>query len=75
MDLLYERVTRLVDYPKLGPAVPWLLEGLRVLTVQNYLIFYSVADSPKSVTIECVLHGSRDLKALFEEEDGRNDRG
>ena len=68
IDNIQDQLWSLREYPELGRDVSWLLEGLRRLSIHYYLIFYSVADSPKSLIVERVLHGTRDLEALFQEE-------
>jgi toxin ParE1/3/4 len=40
-------------------------KGIRKVTVQNYLIFYSVDEQARRVTILRVLYGRRDWENLF----------
>ncbi len=68
VDEIQERLWSVRAYPYSGQDVSWLLVGLRRLTVRRYLIFYSVADSPKSLIVERVLHSSRNVEALFQKD-------
>lgn len=57
---------RLAEYPLLGPARPDIAPDLRYLVSGNYLVLYRVRS--ESVEVVRVLHGARNLKALFEDE-------
>jgi toxin ParE1/3/4 len=60
----FERAERrLAEFPELGPARPDLRPGLRSWTVGAYLILYRI--DPDALPIVRVLHGARDLRALF----------
>lgn len=47
---------RLYDYE------PWQSKGLRVLPVDNYLIFYLPDESQYTVTIIRIMYGGRDIE-------------
>ena len=47
---------RLYDY------APWRSKGLRILQVENYLIFYLPEESPGTVAIVRIMYGGRDVK-------------
>ena len=47
---------RLCDYPK------WKEKGLRVLSAENYLVFYIPDDSNQIVKIYRVIYGKRDIE-------------
>jgi len=64
LDTLDDKIDLLVDHPLLGPARPDIAPDLRYLISENYLILYRVLR--ESVEIVRVLHGARNLKALFE---------
>src|SRR5579862_7560689 len=49
--------------PGMGTAREALAPGLRSFPVGNYLVFYRIAQD--GVELVRVLHGARDLKALF----------
>ena len=68
IDDIQSRLWGLVDFPEMGQDVSWLLPGLRRLTMNQYLAFYSISDSPKSVIVERVLHAMRDVDPLIGEE-------
>ena len=53
----------LADHPLLGPARPDIAPDLRYLISGNYLILYRALGD--SVEIVRVLHGARNLSALF----------
>lgn len=55
---------RLLQFPEIGQARPDLLPGLRHWPVGNYLIFYRI--DPEAITVIRVVHGARDLPALFD---------
>jgi toxin ParE1/3/4 len=57
----------LSDNPALGPARPDVAPQLRYSPVGSYLIFYRQVDA--GVEIVRVLHGARNLRAIFQEED------
>ena len=39
---------------------PWKTRGLRIMPVDNYLVFYIPSDDTQSVTIIRVMYGGRD---------------
>jgi toxin ParE1/3/4 len=57
---------KILDNPLAFAAREELAPGLRVLPYGHYLIFYRILD--KTVRIERILHGARDLGPLFEGE-------
>jgi addiction module RelE/StbE family toxin len=63
---LRERALRIGEFPHAGPPRPKLGEGIRITVHGKYLIIYRVRD--ETVQILRVLHGARDLDALFETE-------
>lgn len=63
LDTLDARMQRLADHPLLGPARPDLAPDLRYLVSDNYLILYRIL--PDAVEIVRVLHGARNLSAIF----------
>ena len=48
---------------------PWQSKGLRVLTVDNYLVFYLPVESQKTVAVIRIMYGGRNI----EEQLGRTD--
>jgi len=57
------RISRLADYPELGPKHPDIADDLRMLVEGNFLILYRV--QPGGVEIVRVVHGARDLSSIF----------
>lgn len=66
LDTLDARMQLLADHPLLGPARPDIARDLRYLVSENYLILYRVLDDV--VDIVRVLHGARNLRALFKDD-------
>jgi toxin ParE1/3/4 len=68
-DRLVDRIQRLfpklADTPAIGRTREELAPLLRSLPVGNYLIFYR--PFPDGIEITRVLHGARDLEAVFQE--------
>ncbi|MEW6634156.1 MAG: type II toxin-antitoxin system RelE/ParE family toxin [Pseudomonadota bacterium] len=65
---LRARCDRIGDAPRGGAPRSSLWPGLRSVPFQRYVVFY-VAEGD-DVRIERVLHGARDIDAVFEAEDG-----
>lgn len=57
---------RIGEFPHAGPPRPQWGEGIRIALHGRYVIVYRVRD--ETVQIIRVVHGARDLDALFEEE-------
>ena len=63
-----ESILRLRDFPELGHQAyyPELqMQGIRILPVEKYLVFYEIQDTENTVNIIRVLHGSRNYRRLF----------
>ena len=67
VDLIDQKFQALAGHPNLGRSRDELEEGLRSFPVGKYVIFYRVI--PEVVEIVRVLHGSRDLNAIFTSDD------
>lgn len=65
---LRQRCADLADVPQGGRARSELSPGLRSVAFRRYVIFYSLG--PEMIRIERVLHGARDLDAIFDIEAG-----
>lgn len=63
---LHERAARLSDAPRLGRSRPELQASLRSVAFRSYVIFYRVED--KTVRIERIIHGARDIDAIFDDD-------
>ena len=67
LDTINEKCELLADHPKLGPARPDLAPDLRYFPVGSYLILYR--EIATGVEIVRVLHGVRNLNAIFHMDD------
>lgn len=66
---LVEAADRLTSFPYANPAyypIRPLNQEYRRLTVKNYIIFYSVDESEKLITITRVIYARRDYEKLLE---------
>jgi toxin ParE1/3/4 len=64
LDLIDEKCHALARMPEMGRKRSDLATGLRSLAVNNYVIFYRpVSDG---IQVIRVLHGARDIPAIFE---------
>jgi toxin ParE1/3/4 len=64
MRSFHQQFLLLAEYPQLGQARPDIRPELRSFPLKRHLIFYR--QIPDGVEIVRVVHGSRDLGALFE---------
>lgn len=62
---LEEAVTRLRDFPDIGHQREDAGRGLRVLLQDSFLIIYRREPDAGIVSIERIVHGSRNLTAIF----------
>ena len=46
---------------RLYEGEPWHSQGLRVLPVDNYLVFYLSDETSATVSIICIMYGGRDI--------------
>jgi toxin ParE1/3/4 len=60
------RCIRISEYPRAGPPRPQWGEDIRIAVHGKYLIVYRARD--ETVHVLRVVHGARDLDALFERE-------
>jgi toxin ParE1/3/4 len=67
VDLIDRKFQELAHHPNMGRSREELAECLRSFPIGRYVIFYRVM--PEVVEIVRVLHGSRDLNAIFNPED------
>jgi toxin ParE1/3/4 len=67
VDLIDQKFQALASHPHLGRSRDELEEGLRSFPIGKYVIFYR--GIPAGVEIVRVLHGSRDLDAMFKSDD------
>jgi toxin ParE1/3/4 len=64
---LRARCAGIADMPSIGAPRPSLWPHLRSVSFRRYVIFYTTDGT--DVRIERVLHGARDIDALFAEND------
>lgn len=67
VDLIDQKFQELASHPNMGRSRDELAQGLRSFPVGRYVIFYR--PMPEGVEIIRVLHGSRDLNAIFKTDD------
>lgn len=67
-DLLYREIAGLQFMPSRYPLIdeePWRTNGIRKMTVKNFLVYYTVNEEIKNVSVTAVIYGRRDrLSAL-----------
>lgn len=66
IELLEQKTASLADTPGLGRAREELQPGLRSFAVGNHVIFYR--SRAHGIEVVRVLHGRRDIEAIFEDE-------
>ena len=66
VDEIEDRCHRIGEFPHAGPPRPQWGEGIRIAVLGRYVIVYRARD--ETVQILRVVHGARDLDALFEDE-------
>ena len=64
LDLINEKCQALARMPEMGRKRFDLAHGLRSLAVNNYVIFYRPISG--GIQVIRVLHGARDIPALFD---------
>jgi len=64
---LHAACMRLAEWPNSGRARIELAPGLRSIPVYPHIIFYRVMDA--AIEVVRILHGQRDLEAVFDEPD------
>ena len=66
LDRLEAAVQRLLDFPDIGHAKEEVGPAVRVLVQDRYLIIYRHLTEERTVIIERIAHGRRNLAALFD---------
>jgi toxin ParE1/3/4 len=61
-----KRFSIILTNPEIGPRRDYLAKGLRAHFHRDYVFYYRFTDT--EVIIVRVVHGSRDVQALFDEE-------
>ena len=68
IDEIYQLIISLKQMPKkyaLSPDERLAQKGMRMVAIQNYLIFYTVDENIKSVNVARILYGRRDWTNLL----------
>jgi addiction module RelE/StbE family toxin len=66
---LIKATTKLETMPHCGRIVPELeAYGLREVICQNYRVVYRIIEGSEDVEILGVIHGAREIKAIFRQE-------
>jgi len=63
IDAIDQKFHALAEQPAMGRARDELAEGIRSFPIRHYIIFYQPV--PWGVEIVRVLHGARDIDAIF----------
>ena len=69
LQRLEEEILSLDQMPNRYPAYPdepWHSRGLRVMSVDNYLVFYIPDDAAQTVSVLRVMYGGRDIGSQLE---------
>jgi toxin ParE1/3/4 len=66
LDRLQEKLLKLAEFPQMGTSRDALRPSLRSFSVGNYLVFYFLLGD--GIDIVRILHGARDLEAIFQSE-------
>jgi toxin ParE1/3/4 len=65
LDVLNQKLQAIAQMPGMGRRREELAPGLRSFPVRNYSLFYQITED--GIDVVRVIHGSRDIEALFEE--------
>jgi len=63
LDKMKEAIMSLADFPKRNTLIeeePWRSEGVRKMSVNNFLIYYWVDDEKKKVQVTAVIYQKRE---------------
>ena len=63
VDNILKRCEQLATLPELGPARPEIAKDARMLTLDDYVVLYRLAET--AVEIVRIAHGARHLAGLF----------
>ena len=70
LDRLEQAILSLDEMPEryhLYDKEPWKERNLRIMPVDNYLVFYIPKNEEKTVTVIRVMYGRRDIDALLKQ--------
>ena len=69
-DRIMAEIRTLETFPERNPLYrdePWYSQGVRVLPVKSYLVFYTVNNDAETVSVARILYGGRDISRQLEE--------
>ena len=69
-DRIMADIRSLERFPELNPLYryePWYSQGVRMMPVRNYLVFYTVTNETETVSIARIMYGGRDISKQLEE--------
>lgn len=69
LDRLEDRITRLDQMPfryRMYEREPWKSRGLRVMPVDNYLVFYIPDEQTQIVNVVRVMYGGRNVTEILD---------
>ena len=64
LDRLEESIIRLEEFPqkfRMHDKEPWCSRGLRIMPVDNYVVFYIPDEDTKTVTVVRIMYNGRDV--------------
>ena len=69
-DSIMTKIRSLDEFPERSPLwkdEPWHSQGVRFMTVKNYLVFYTVQSESGTVSIARIIYGGRDISRQLED--------
>lgn len=70
-DRIEQAIKTLAEYPGMGRSRDELLPDLRSYPVGRYVVYFFPLDD--GIRVARILHGSRDIPAIFEDENAEDD--
>ena len=71
IDRIEQAVMSLEEMPEryhIYDKEPWKERGIRVMGVDNYLVFYIIDNDNKTVTVIRIMYGKRDIESQLSQE-------
>lgn len=71
IDRIEQAVMSLEEMPeryRIYDKEPWKKNGMRVMGVDNYLVFYIIDNDNKTVTVIRIMYGKRDIESQLLQE-------
>lgn len=70
LDRMEESIIRLEEFPqkfRMHDKEPWCSRGLRIMPVDNYVVFYIPDEDTKTVTVVRVMYNGRDVDTQLDQ--------